>query len=216
MVAVSRRKLLFATVVAAGAVTTGTTPTLAIAAPQKPTALAYHDLWRKLWEDHITWTRVVIIAILDGRPQAEIDAYVLRLLQNPHDMANALRPFYGNVVGSFDTLVTDHLAIAKQILDTAHAGGDTSGLVAKWYQNAHDIAVWMNGVNPKFWPLQEAEKMWVDHLDATLEEALAHLNGNYTAEVTAYDKVHDLALEMADFFSDGVIAQFPQSFAGPR
>jgi hypothetical protein len=56
--------------------------------------------------------------------------------------------------------------------------------------------------------------MWVEHLDATLEEATTHLSGDFTGEVAAYDKVHDLALEMADFISAGVIQQFPQKFQG--
>jgi len=83
MIGVSRRKMLLAGVVTAGAVMAGTTPVLSTAAPQKPTAIAYRDLWRRLWEDHITWTRVVIIMILDGRPPAKTNAYVVRLLQNP-------------------------------------------------------------------------------------------------------------------------------------
>ena len=102
--------------------------------------------------------------------------------------------------------------IAKQILDTAHAGGDISGLVPQWYQNAHAIAVQMSSMNPRFWPLETTEMMWDDHLDATLEEAVDHLKGDYAAEVKAYDTVHALALDMADFFSNGVMAQFPQSF----
>jgi hypothetical protein len=157
----------------------------------------------------------VIIVILDGRPAAEINAYVARLLQNPGDMADALQPFYGSAAMVLGNLVTDHLVIAKQILDTAHAGGDISGLVQQWYGNAHDIAVQMNAMNPRFWPQQETEQMWRDHLDATLEEAVDHLTGNYTDEVAAYDKVHLLALDMADFFSNGVMMQFPHMFIGP-
>jgi hypothetical protein len=57
--------------------------------------------------------------------------------------------------------------------------------------------------------------MWADHLDATLEEATAHLDGDFEREVAAYDRVHELALEMADFFSSGVIRQFPSGFTGP-
>lgn len=73
----------------------------------------------------------------------------------------------------------------------------------------------MNEMNPSFWPLEETQQMWVEHLDATLEEATAHLTGDFAGEVATYDKVHDLALELADFFSDGVMQQFPNQFQGP-
>jgi len=60
--------------------------------------------------------------------------------------------------------------------------------------------------------LEETEQMWVEHLDATLDEAVDHFTGDFAGEVAAYDMVHDLALEMADFFSSGVIKQFPNMF----
>jgi hypothetical protein len=72
----------------------------------------------------------------------------------------------------------------------------------------------MNEMNPEFWSLDEAQRMWREHLDATVAEILAHHNGEYAAEVAAYDLVHNLALEMADFFSNGVMQQFPRSFMG--
>jgi hypothetical protein len=119
------------------------------------------------------------------------DIYVGRLLQNYVDMEDALAPYYGE---------------EAEVLDD---------LIASWYANAHDIAVQMNAMNPKFWPLEETEQMWVEHLDATLAEAVAHLTGDFAGEVAAYDEVHDLALEMADFFSNGVMQQFPSQFRGP-
>lgn len=180
---------------------------------QKTTRLAYHDEWRKLWEDHITWTRVVIMGILSDLPGTNV--YIDRLLQNAQDMEDALAPYYGDDAEVLGDLIRDHLVIAAQILQAAKNGQPLDGLIASWYANAHDIAVQMNEMNPEFWPLEETEKMWTDHLDATLAEAVAHLTGDFEGEVSAYDEVHDLALEMADFFSDGVMRQFPNGFRGP-
>ena len=173
---------------------------------------AYHDEWRKLWEDHITWTRVVILGILDGLPGTNV--YVGRLLQNPADMAAALQPYYGDEATTFGNLVTEHLTIAAEMLTDAR-NGDTAGFndsKARWYANAHDIAVQMNKMNPRNWPLDMTEQMWVGHLDVTLQEALDNASGDYAAEVAAYDEVHDMALVMADFISNGVIRQFPNRF----
>jgi len=182
---------------------------------KKTSKLAYHDEWRKLWEDHITWTRVVIMGILDELPGT--NTYIGRLLQNYEDMEDALRPYYGDEAEVLGDLIKDHLVIAAELV-TAANNGDTAvfnDAKARWYANAHDIAVQMNKMNPQFWPLEETEQMWVDHLDATLEEAATHLTGDFAGEVAAYDKVHDMALEMADFISAGVMQQFPSKFKGP-
>lgn len=179
---------------------------------KKTSQLAYHDEWRKLWEDHITWTRVVIIGILDGLPGT--NTYVNRLLQNYEDMEGALAPYYGDEAEVFGDLIQDHLVIAAEILTAVKNGQPTDALIASWYANAHDLAVQMNKMNPKSWPLEETEQMWTDHLDATLEEATDHFTGNFAGEVAAYDRVHDMALEMADFISAGVMKQFPTQFTG--
>jgi len=180
----------------------------------KPTRSAYHDEWRKLWEDHITWTRVVIMGILDELPGT--NTYVGRLLENYEDMEAALTPYYGDQAGVLGDLIKDHLVIAAELV-TAANNGDTAAFndaKARWYDNANQIAVQMNTMNPQFWPLDETRTMWTAHLDATLDEATAHLTGDFTAEVAAYDRVHDMALDMADFISAGVIHQFPQKFNG--
>ena len=181
---------------------------------KKTSQLAYHDEWRKLWEDHITWTRVVIMGILDELPGT--NAYIGRLLQNYEDMEDALAPYYGDDAEVLGDLIQDHLVIAAELL-TAANNNDTAGFEdarARWYENAHMIAVQMDAMNPEFWPLEETEQMWVEHLDATLAEATAHLTGDFAGEVAAYDMVHDLALEMADFISNGVMQQFPNQFKG--
>jgi hypothetical protein len=184
-------------------------------AKQKTSRLGYHDEWRKLWEDHITWTRVVIISILGAENELPgTEAYIGRLLQNYEDMEDALAPYYGEDAEVLGDLIKDHLVIAAAILRAAKAGQPLDDLIASWYANAHDIAVQMNEMNPEFWPLEETEQMWVDHLDATLAEAVAHLEGRFEDEVAAYDLVHELALEMADFFSNGVMKQFPSKFKG--
>src|SRR5215211_2147607 len=71
--------------------------TTAQAKPQMD-AQAFHDGMRKLWEDHITWTRLVIIGVFQDLP--DLNESTQRLLQNQVDIGNAIKPFYGEAAGN--------------------------------------------------------------------------------------------------------------------
>jgi hypothetical protein len=183
-------------------------------------ALAFHDSMRKLWEDHITWTRNVIISFEVNEPDPsvvlpDLNAALGRLLRNQVDIGNAIKPYYGDSAGNQLTeLLREHILIAGEILQAAKTG-DAAALAdaqKRWYENAHDIAVFLNAANPRNWPLAEMDQMMKDHLDATTQEVLARLNENWEADVAAYDAVHEQALGMADMLSSGIIAQFPSRF----
>ena len=176
--------------------------------------LVFQQAVRKLWEDHVTWTRVYIIAALADLPEA--DAAAQRLLQNQTDIGNAVKPFYGDAAGDqLTALLKDHILIAADLLAAAKAG-DTAKFEdanKRWYENADQIAAFLSSANPDNWPLSEMQTMMKDHLDLTLEEATARLNEDWTGDVAAYDKVHDEILHMADMISEGIIKQFPKDFA---
>jgi hypothetical protein len=182
-------------------------------AKTKMDAQAFHDDMRKLWEDHITWTRLVIIGVFEDLP--DLNESVERLLQNQVDIGNAVKPFYGEEAGDqLTALLTDHILIAAEILQAAK-DNDTDAFnaaKARWYENADDIAAFLNAANPENWPLEEMRAMMREHLDLTLQEAVAYLEGDYAASVEDYDQVHLQALEMADMLSAGIIEQFPNQF----
>lgn len=185
-------------------------------AKAKMDAQTFHDAIRKLWEDHITWTRMVIVDVLaPSGPLPDAQASTARLLQNQADIGNAIKPFYGDAAGDQLTeLLRQHILIAAEILQDAKAG-NTAALndaIARWYANADDIAVFLNSANPKHWPLDEMKAMMHTHLDLTLQEAVTYLHGDYAGSVTAYDQVHFEILDMADMLSTGIIEQFPQKF----
>jgi hypothetical protein len=166
----------------------------------------------KLWEDHVTWTRNVILNIIDDLPGT--DQAVARLLKNQDDIGNAIKPVYGDAAGNELTkLLKEHITTAADLLKAAKAGDNVAFKDAntKWFANADQISAFLSKANPH-WKLDDMKKMMHDHLDLTAQEATARLKKDYEADVKAYDKVHDEILMMADMLTDGIIQQFPEKF----
>ena len=172
-----------------------------------------HDDMRKLWEDHITWTRLAIVSFAGGLP--DLPATENRLLQNQADIAAAIRPYYGAAASAkLRTLLRAHILGAVALLQAAKAGDNAALTRAHdaWYANGNDIADFLSGANPRNWPRGEMRTMMKTHLDETLKEAVDRLNGRFDADIRDYDAVHRSILEMADMLSDGIVAQFPGRF----
>ena len=174
---------------------------------------ALRDAMRKLWEDHITWTRLFIVSAVADLPDK--GATTDRLLQNQVDIGNAIKPYYGDAAGEkLTALLKTHITTAAELVAAAKAN-DTAKMTdanKRWYTNADEIAAFLSGANPKSWPAAEMKQMMREHLDLTTAEAVAHLKGNWADDVAAYDKIHSQILQMADMLSAGIINQYPAKF----
>ena len=184
-----------------------------VSTPRNAAQVAFHDAMRKLWEDHVTWTRLAIVTF--AADYAGFDATAGRLLQNQVDIGDAIKPFYGDAAGAqLTALLHDHITIAVEILQAAKAG-DTDAFNeanARWYANANDIADFLSAANPQFWPNDMMRADMKTHLDQTLTEAANELAGNFAASVADYEETHVHILAMADMLSSGIIGQFPSHF----
>jgi hypothetical protein len=169
---------------------------------------------RRLWEEHVTWTRLAVISLTTKSP--DTSATVARLLKNQTDIGNAIKPYYGAAAGKqLTALLREHILIAADLIAAA-LDGDTAAVgdqQARWTANADQIASLLNHANSRFWKLAPMKAMLHDHLRLTTDEVLARLTQNWTADVRAYDKIHLQALHMADMLSAGIIGQFPNRFS---
>ena len=167
---------------------------------------------RRLWEDHVTWTRLAVISLTTGSPDTE--ATVGRLLRNQVDIGNAVKPYYGRAAGAELTrLLREHITIAAGLIAAAK-DGDQAALASsqrRWEANADEIARFLSRANPR-WKPAPTRAMMRDHLRLTTREVVARLEHNWVADVAAYDAIHRQALHMADMLSTGIAAQFPRRF----
>ncbi|MFV8344021.1 hypothetical protein [Flavobacterium sp. XS2P39] len=181
-------------------------------ADSKVSAATLRTNMRKLWEDHVTWTRNVIFCLVDELPGT--DQAVKRLLQNQVDIGNAIKPYYGEKAGNKLTeLLKPHITITAEVVNAAEAGNTAALNIAnkKWYANANEISEFLCKANPK-WALADMKMMMNTHLKLTTNEAVQRIKKNYDADVIAYDKVHNEILEMSDMLANGIIKQFPEKF----
>jgi hypothetical protein len=183
------------------------------ASAQSASAVSLKQDMRKLWTDHVVWTRDYIIAAVGDQPDAKAAAN--RLMKNQEDIGNAVAKFYGAAAGQqLTTLLKEHITIAVDLIKAAKAGDKAGQQQAdgRWQQNAMQIADFLSKANPN-WPKDTLADLMKKHLSTTTNEVVARLNKDWDADVRAFDEVYEHILHMADALSDGIVKQFANKFA---
>jgi len=167
---------------------------------------------RRLWEEHIMYTRNFIISSLGGLE--DTGKVADRLLRNQDDIGNAIKPIYGEEAGKkLSGLLREHILIAADIVAAAKSG-DNDGVAKgqkRWLRNADDIASFLSSANPA-WPDQTLKDMLYVHLALTTTEVVSRIKKDWTSDIEAYDKGQAHMLMFADVLTDGIVKQFPGKF----
>jgi hypothetical protein len=167
---------------------------------------------RKLWSDHVFWTRLYIIAAVGETPDADSSAG--RLLKNQEDIGAAIVPYYGEAGGDGLTkLLKEHILIAVDLIAAAKSGNDVEFKKhdQRWSDNAAEIAGFLAGANPH-WPEKDVLDLLSLHLQLTKGEVVARLQKDWAGDVKAFDDIFTEIMVLADALYDGLAAQFPEKF----
>ena len=168
---------------------------------------------RKLWEDHVSWTRMYIISATANAPDKA--ATLDRLMKNQDDIGNAMRCSMGT---------------ARDRSSPASSRTTSGSPASSWMQRRSptsrrsrmprsDGARTRTSSRCSWRPrirrteVDDLKTMLHQHLDLTTKEVTAYLGKDWKGSIEAYDKVRDQALEMADALSSGIMKQFPQKAA---
>lgn len=167
---------------------------------------------RLAWSQHIYWTRMLLISIAE---RLEDEKFVTdKLLQNPAVIADIFAVYYPeDIAKTIESLLTQHLQIGGELITALRDGKteEAKALNNEWYRNADDMANAFSSINP-YYKHDEVRKMLREHLDLTSHEVAKRLAKDYLADIEAFDKVEQAAMAMADYFSTGIMQQFPQMF----
>jgi hypothetical protein len=178
-----------------------------------PSSVELRLSMRKLWEDHITYTRNYIISSLANLE--DIGMVAGRLLRNQDDIGDAIKPVYGDEAGrKLAALLRAHIVIETEVVTAARTGNNEELTKAnrKWYTNADEIALFLSSANPE-WQKDDLKIMLYKHLEFITQEVVSRLKKDWAADIDAYDKGHVHMLLFADVLAEGIVKQYPGRFA---
>jgi hypothetical protein len=193
----------------AAAASCASNPPVASSMSSPAGGMSLHDNMRRLWSDHVVWTRNYIVAAASDDPSAA--TALSRLMKNQEDIGNAVSPFYGDAAGAKLTdLLKQHISIAGELVAAAKAGDQAKQTDAdkRWHDNAADIAAFLASANPN-WTKDALQSMLNQHLALTTQEAVDRLQKKWSEDQMAFDSIYSQAMQMADALSSGIAKQFP-------
>ena len=174
--------------------------------------LALSNDMRQAWLQHVYWTRMLIISIVERL--ADAPEVANRLLENPYDIASIFGRYYSkDVADLIQKLLTEHLQIGAAIITAARDENqeEVDRLNIMWYENADEMADAFSSINP-YYNREMVQQMLYQHLSLLTEELNKRIMGYYNEDIDAFNEGEREAMAMADYFVTGIMRQFPQDF----
>ncbi len=168
--------------------------------------------YRRLWIDHIMWSRNYIITLFQNSP--DLKQATQRIIRNVQEIGNSISPYYGKAASNqFTKLLAVHLNIAVKLLDSLKKGESTNiqKYETEWHKNADEIIRFLGNLNPA-WKRKELKGEFYMHLKMMSDIAYARKEKKWEEEIRLMDKSMDHIIHLADIFSQGIIQQFPERF----
>lgn len=163
----------------------------------------------QLWDTHVALTREVILAAVLQTPNLESSA--ASLFHNQDLLGANLALFYGAFVGDvYTTLLKAHIQIAINIVNLSVAKQDAQAMIATWHENAASIARFLAntivGLN-----YDVVHKMWEDHLECTLNEAVKIIGKDWVGSQAEYKTCLSRIKSLSKYLSKCIIASVYRS-----
>jgi hypothetical protein len=174
---------------------------------------------RTLWS-RFAWSllnySIALNSEIDGTEQAE-----KRIYSHAAKLGEFVKPYYGDETGRvLGEALTTFGKIGVTVMQDLKAGKPLDGTKTLWDINVDEISTFLSTINPMYWPKAPVKsyfdmlvKFWIDSIKARNAK-------DWAANEIAIDNIDKLITvgngesdSLADVFSAGVIAQYPEKFA---
>lgn len=163
------------------------------------------------------WMRQYILSIMMSLPNLE--AVTERLYNVPLEIYHMFLPFFGSVVAErFLNILTSQITIIGALANSIKDGDitATNENTVKLYENADEFAEFLANLNP-FWSFTQWQSLIRQYLRMIIEIMVNIASGNYSQEITVYDRLERHTTIIADYTAYGIMQYFiPSEVPGAR
>jgi hypothetical protein len=158
--------------------------------------LAVSKIMVKLWVQHLIYTRLTVMALLDANK--DTDVLTARLLRNPKDFGDAISELYDKTIGNaVAKLLMEHLEIALRVVYTIRIDSsyDKNVAIKELYANADNLGTYLDALTHNHDDIfRHHMKM---HIDTLLANVTAYASNNYDTDIKTMDAYLNAGIDMA-------------------
>jgi hypothetical protein len=170
------------------------------------------EIFRILFTDHVIYTKLVVVSILNNLP--DLNVSLNRLLKNQEDIGNGLKLYTTDEIGNELTkLLKKHITLAgNYITAISSLHKDNNKQIIEnskneLFKNSDDVSLFISNINPDKYPLNEIKKQFRQHNQHLLDMTMSYHNGEYEKENNIFDAYFKHMIMFSDILSAGLSNQ---------